>query len=242
MKKIIKSGEPEGLRVYREAQPQGLWEEFDDGNAANYNQVRQALFADQHGLCAYCEIDLIFNLDKNFPRDFRVEHFHPKEDKSTNHNWELDWQNLLAVCHGGQMIHAGKDRFSKPYTCDVPKHDKLLDDVIINPLLMLNSQTQLFNINSRTGELYVHHRCPSALISRASNTIQELNLNAVRLCNFRLEQITVIEDFMQQSTIESLLAVFLQPNQAFFSTIRAFFGQAAENHLKQIGYFEEATV
>jgi uncharacterized protein (TIGR02646 family) len=243
VKKITKSDEPDGLKVFREANPQGLWDDFDEGNVVSYDQLRKTLLDDQHGLCAYCEINLILNLDENYPRDFRVEHFHPKEDKATAKNWGLDWQNLLAVCHGGQVSSAGIDRHTYPdVSCDVPKQGKLLDDIIINPLLHLKNQTQLFNINSGTGELYIHHRCPPDLSSRAANTLQEdyLNLNAKRLCDFRLEQIQTIQDHLSEHTIETILTVFLQPNQPFFSTVRAYFDKAAEQHLSQIGYFDEA--
>ena len=62
-----------------------------------YNDCRTDCITYQKGLCAYCEI----NIRDNDPLKCHVEHFHEKSDRTTSHNWALDWNNMLGVCNGG---------------------------------------------------------------------------------------------------------------------------------------------
>ena len=64
-----------------------------------------------------------------------MEHFYPKSETDfAVHNYHLDWQNLLGVCHGGSQpnVEDAEERFSKrkiDRSCDVPKGGKLLTSV-----------------------------------------------------------------------------------------------------------------
>ncbi|MGO3408549.1 hypothetical protein [Marinomonas sp.] len=73
--------------------------------------------------------DFLFTIaraaEKNYP------------DNTPSRNWHLDWQNLLGCCHGGSQRNVvdASQRFTSPESsCDVPKGEKNLDDVILNPL------------------------------------------------------------------------------------------------------------
>ena len=103
MKRIFKSPQaPEGLRKFAEENPYETWERFRRANRRGYREVKKQLLKDQHGLCAYCEINITFADEEGEVDDFRVEHFYPKSETDfAVHNYHLDWQNLLGVCQGG---------------------------------------------------------------------------------------------------------------------------------------------
>ena len=221
---------------------------------ANREQVRDQLRKDQGGLCAYCEIDLIES-DNTGDADFRAEHFHPKSDTSTAHNWHLDWGNLLGCCHGGSHRNVADtgNRFTSPDTsCDVPKENKNLDDVILNPLF-LPASPAIYQCDRSTGEISViAANCQSLGVPeiQAQNTINELHLIAPRLNRLRK---TVLDDL--NSRIASRVAqgddisatrtyfskVYLNKNAngnwpKFFTSIRSYLGSDAERHLQNIGF------
>lgn len=208
MKRVLKQGEPIALTNYRNRVPRSTWSEMKDdahfGGPTAYDACRAQLISDQGGLCAFCEIDI----RDNDPLKCRVEHFHPKSDITTAHNWALDWKNLIAVCAGGSY------KFSlPPYTleplqrnlsCDAHKDQmiqsgKLLEQCegwILNPI-ELQASPSLFRVEKSTGRLLPDadscaaspawpdnpHPCLQALVQ---HTIDMLNLNCDRLCAARL--------------------------------------------------------
>ena len=116
MKKINKFSEPLELQEYISLFPIGhekhTWKDFCE-NVTAKRAVQKQLKAEQRGICAYCEIDLLdvpaeqVSTDgAGVKPDFRVDHFHPKQH-STNisNHWELDWNNLFGVCAGGDERH-----------------------------------------------------------------------------------------------------------------------------------------
>ena len=126
MKHVLKGAEPPTLAFYAQAAPKSSWEQMRDdpyfqGQQA-YQDCRSACITDQKGLCAYCEIDI----RDNDPLKCRIEHFHPKSDQTTAHNWALDWQNMLAVCNGGSIEYLTASGFYLPprqanLSCDAHK-------------------------------------------------------------------------------------------------------------------------
>ena len=106
MKKVRKGAEPPRLDAYRQLRPTNTWEQCTK-NKNRRDEIQQQLRGDQGGICAYCEVNLLPAVSSNEVADFRVEHFHPKSDVSTVHNWHLDWNNLLACCHGGSQRGVG---------------------------------------------------------------------------------------------------------------------------------------
>lgn len=147
MKRVLKGDEPVTLTTYRNAAPLSSWEQMKtdphNGGQQAYADCRRDGIQDQKGLCAYCEIDI----RDNNPLKCRVEHFHPKSDTITSHNWALDWQNMLTVCNGGNNPHIANSGFHlKPtdenLSCDAHK-DRMIqtkrlakdcEGWILNPL------------------------------------------------------------------------------------------------------------
>lgn len=111
MKRCQHPPEPTALAAYRRAQPQGTWEQMradpHEGGQEAYSAIKQTLVRAQRGLCAYCEMRIADGLDPaaiDRRRDQqRIEHFHPKQDRSAGANWALNWANLWVVCLGGSQ-------------------------------------------------------------------------------------------------------------------------------------------
>lgn len=253
MKKINKGAEPPKLERYRGLSPSGTWKKCTR-RANRKTEIQQFIKNNQGGLCAYCEINLK-DADDNGKADFRVEHFHPKSDDSTDHNWHLDWQNLLGCCHGGSesgVVNA-RDRHSSPdHSCDVPKDNNNWDDVILNPLSIPHTPI-LFTFNRTDGAISLNNdNCDQAGVDKikAQATIDKLRLDSQRLRTLRkptLEQINdsikaLLEGGMTIEDARKKLAKGLlkKNNQGqwprFFSAIRDYLGEAAEQQLLDIGY------
>jgi uncharacterized protein (TIGR02646 family) len=217
MKRVLKGCEPSILTEYRNAVPLSQWEEMKSnphfGGQQGYQDCRTTLVSQQGGLCAYCEIDI----GDNDPLKCRVEHFHPKSDVNTQHNWALDWQNMIAVCNGGSYQYISADGFylepmNENLTCDAHKDrmiqsGKLLaqcDGWILNPV-QLAAFPVLFILEKHTGKLLPNSVACSACLPFANNyyasvealvqhTIDMLNLNCVRLTTARLLVVRDIEN------------------------------------------------
>ncbi len=253
MKKIFKGTEPSLLSTYRSTYPNNKWVQFRNNNKRRI-QTQVQLKNDQNGICAYCEIDLR-EKDATGESDFRVEHFHPKDDSSTSHNWNLDWNNLLGCCHGGSQRNVTDAiiRFSShDNSCDIPKKNKNLDGVILNPL-QLPAFPALFSCNRSSGLLIVNvANCQQAGVAetKAQQTICELKLDAPRLNRFRATVLNALYSQLQLklstgSTLEQACSQLAQAHlcknsqqhwPAFFTSIRSYLGKEAEQHLQSIGY------
>jgi uncharacterized protein (TIGR02646 family) len=109
MKRIAQFPEPQSLNEYRTTRPQSSWDELRndalDGGMAAHRAIKRRTLAQQRCLCAYCEQRIHDHVPDSLSDDnianIRIEHFHPKSDKTTNTNWNLVWENLWAVCDGG---------------------------------------------------------------------------------------------------------------------------------------------
>lgn len=91
-------------------------------------KLREALWTEQGGLCAYC-------MQRIHPdgRSMKIEHFHARTAEN-----ELDYHNLLAVCHGGDQAP------STAVTCDSCKKDRELH---ISPLNKSDMMTISYTSN-----------------------------------------------------------------------------------------------
>ncbi|MBT9556159.1 MAG: TIGR02646 family protein [Myxococcales bacterium] len=113
--------EPPGLAERRRTPDLSGW---DLGPATT--EVREALEADQLGLCAYC--------NRRLDAGWRIEHWVPRSVESTK---TYEWTNLLGVCSG----HSGERPRDLPALpnpmegrsehCDASKRNTLLS---LNPL------------------------------------------------------------------------------------------------------------
>lgn len=256
MKRVLKSNEPATLIEFRAAEPTATWDDmrrdaFHNGRQAAKDCLEQSI-ADQNGLCAYCEC----KIDPQKPHRCRVEHFHPKSDISTAYNWNLDWQNMIAACNGGETDEAPDTPLPDNLTCDAYKNHlvntgRLTCDVekgMINPL-DLPAFPNVFTLNKGTG----HFRpdlsaCRQAGVNacKLQHTINVLNLNCNRLARSRRAVFLAIEKRKQalkgrqysfQQALDIMVKQYLDNQQPeYFSTYRCCLGQAAEDHLQNMNY------
>jgi uncharacterized protein (TIGR02646 family) len=241
MRHLSPGTEPPGLRQFREQQPDATWKQFGENATDAYKELQNLFKKLQGGICAYCEIELL-------DTDFQVEHFHPKSDKTTSHNWHLDFDNLLACCKGGhEPYHLKIGHYLKPpkenYSCGHKKGDKILDGVILHPREVPETPL-IWTIDFETGVIQPNQdNCRLAKISvdKVKRTIEELGLNCPRLCNNRRAVLEVLDkerEFITQHPDElvNVVAGWLSPRKEgtwhqFFTTIRWYFGSAAEQFL-----------
>jgi len=214
LKTVAKSPPPNELTTFAARFPTAEWDpDFRDyavpPNVAghDYKQIKKRIVEDQGGLCAYCERPL-HDLAPNFQR---VEHCHPKSDKSVSGiNWGLLWSNVIAVCTGGE--HDDKENFPRPVnlSCDAHKNH-WLGTLNMTPAALLTLLAGLqnpltlapfpcpFGFDRLTGKLTVDPANCNAIdvtlglvagvtFTSLDTTINTaLNLNCDRLCTDRLQ-------------------------------------------------------
>ncbi len=174
------------------------WKAFGNEGGQAKSEIMQDLDKVQHGLCAYCEIELVKQTDKGPISDRQIEHFHPKSDIPSSIDWMFEISNLFAACRGGSQTHLFGDKSSfndderclKPYqknhSCGETKKDDNLDNIILKPSELPDSPS-LFVV-SDDGAISVDEEACSQTgveIIKATMTIKLLNLDCVRLRNAR---------------------------------------------------------
>ncbi|MBK6740015.1 MAG: hypothetical protein IPG64_20285 [Haliea sp.] len=227
MKRVLKQLEPIELTRFRNAVPQGTWQQMRDdanfGGPAASNACRAHLLADQGGICGFCEIAI----HDNDPLKCRVEHFHPKSDISLAHNWALDWNNQLGVCAGGShkssSVPYTQEPLAQNLSCDAYK-DRMIqsgrlpaqcEGWILNPIELIATPC-LFQVEKSTGKLLpdpancaVSPPWPGNqhvdVCTLAQYTIDMLNLNCDRLCQARITIVRDIEHNKKDNAIKGSL-------------------------------------
>jgi len=257
MKKINKnSSVPLELEKYFNSNLNKNWENFKDECQIGYKEVLKEIKQNQGGVCCYCE--LTFHDEKGIRDDFRVEHFHPKSDESNSEvNWNLIWTNLLGCCNGGSEEYIlGGIRFisnKKHRHSDILKGEKNWDDEILNPL-KIPAFPPIFKVSSKGMMSVLEDNCSNADIdiSKAENCLDKtkLNLNSPDLCGWREDVINNLEDEIKNleeltenyeeamlDTLDTYLSKDSDNNfHPFFSTIRSYFEEDAEDYLKETNY------
>ena len=170
---------PQTLKDYARTHPNATWEQMRNDNANSGSQATQdyrvQAVTDQCGLCAYCEQ----KISSDDPLHCRVEHFHPKSDRSKS--WGTNWQNMLAVCDGGSAAPQ-EDRHSHPLpenlSCDAYK-DRMIqmekltvscEGYLLNPL-DLPAFPNLFAFDKGSGHLEADEsNCSSVEIPKNSHS------------------------------------------------------------------------
>jgi len=249
--------EPGCLTEFRERHPDAEWDkDFRSEGRTCYQEVREALRRGQWGLCAFCETTLR-------PNDEQVAHFHPKKDKTGEHNWALHWGNLWLACKGGSGIRRADRRklglaHADVKSCDQAKGEKVLDGLILSPAAV-PVFPRLFRYRFREQEKRANIEVDAAGcnaagvdLGLAERTIAELNLNCRRLAEARYAVYVELEEQKQwlrqgsdleagRAGIKRLAAQYLDPDLqgrrlAFFTLIRERLGRAAEEHLEATGH------
>lgn len=256
MKKINKSLPPNLLTNYALHHPTDNWDNFRNSNQSNdYKQIKALIFTEQGGLCAFCE-NQVFETHKQ-----QLEHFHPKSDKTNpNHNWDLDWENIIGVCPGGKDVNKTVHPLPANLSCDaykdylisIKKLSEKCEGYLFNPL-HVSAFPCLFDFDKRTGELKpksdysdieVETHQYNSIAELVEKTIEYLNLNCDRLNQQRLEVLKLYNQEIAKARKNNDKTIFVKLAQrwfqniwpSFFSTRRILLGNHAENYLISINY------
>lgn len=106
------------------------------------DEIRNALYKEQHGLCAYCMKRITGQNG-----DTRIEHY---KALSVNKETALDYQNFLGVCYGGQEAENGAEGSNQfCLCCDASRGNQ---ELTINPWNKRQMETIGYY---KTGEIFV---------------------------------------------------------------------------------------
>ena len=235
-------GPPAGLASYLATSDQPDWVEFRSHEAgASYRELIDALTVRQHGLCAYCEIDLLGS-------DRQVEHFAPRNGTAER---DLDVGNLVAACRGGSSASFAPDgprpnevRFLPParrnISCGQAKGNRS-PGWLIDPRHLPTAPVFIVLVDGRL-EADADACASSGLsLEHLTRTIETLGLNVRRLREARrqftdalIDRVAAIGD---EDTKRRWIRALLSPNaegnlRRFFSTSRSYFGPLAERALE----------
>ncbi|MEB3309827.1 MAG: retron system putative HNH endonuclease [Snowella sp.] len=252
MKKVLKSPkQPDELDLYKKrfSHQSKKWKDVKKSRET-YDAIWNTLLSDQKGLCAYCEMALSST-------NRSVEHFIPRSYKNLTQekNYELDWNNLLAVCltPGGLMEvdSAQAKLFKNSPCCGKKKDDFVPDERFLNPLHLPTAR--LFRFSSEDGEIFPDETACNQVgipIENVDYTINEiLALNVPRLKDQRLAVITQLDEDINEFDDGSVDLVNIYRKIAeiyfgdgtqnwprFFTTMRWMLKEGAEQYLQSIDY------
>ena len=249
MKRIRRLREPTpGLASYLELEMEDPnWEGFRDHNSgASYRELIEALVALQHGLCGYCEIDLI-ELDR------QIEHVVPQSDPVHGSSGALDPTNMIASCKGGTSnlfgpeSSADKERFLAPpkrnTSCGQAKSNRS-ESEFVDPrkLPALPSVTKV-RLDGRIEPDADACADVDISVDMVRKTIEILGLNVKRLCVAREHRWTVLNEswamyFDDSEVLKEAAREELLPRQnnrlpKFFTTSRSYFEVFGESVLAE---------
>lgn len=235
-----------GLAEYLDTVDNPSWEEFRAHNAgASLRELRNALAQNQHGVCAYCEIEL---------RESRrqIEHVVPRSDETAGTQRALDVTNMVACCMGGTVPAAragesdGGDHYREPVpdnmSCGQAKENRN-GDAFADPRELRAVPSLMSVLDSGLIEVDVD-ACQAEGVApdRVTRTIDILNLNAERLQLARAKWWNDLIDESQHvqdaEAMGAWIQVVLTPDEdgrllRFFTTSRCFFGPVAERILDE---------
>lgn len=269
MKRIRKrKTPPKALSDYIADNPESsdthTWDAFRNNCPSGLKAIQQALYEDQGGLCAYCELELIPKFD------LRVSHFHPKRAKGEEGSraWELRWDNMHGACNGGTIFYYKKpDRYVEGQGdadkhCDVVIGNDVLDDKILNPL-HIPAFPRLFQYEEEpmaAGQIGLRIRadvekCSTATYLgkqgcevRAQETIDQFHLNSANLMimrqalydeiKFRIAQSVESEGGLEAALGRMSEIAFSNTSKwpEFFTVWRWALRDKAEEKLKRINF------
>ena len=218
------------------------WGEFRSHiSGASYEELRETLTRNQHGLCAYCEIAI------NGSRR-QVEHVIPRSDGTLGQVKALDIANMVACCLGGTAPEVGSNGGGlKPGgpSCGQAKGNQwdphFLDprEVPALPSLVRVIDNGLIEADEASCEVAGY---PPGRVTR---TIEILNLNSERLRLAREkrwdglhEELGQVHDAAGPEVVNDWMRSELTPDEAgclvqFFTTSRSYFAPLSEDILAE---------
>lgn len=252
MKAVATPNEPPCLAAWRSEHPEATWKAFKDANRdapdgtrGCAREVFETLLESQHGICAFCEIEL------KTPHAIwsQVEHWHPKDpSRYPGHNWGLDFANFMAGCEGGERDKPETERSLPPIAetmhCGPAKGNEDHTAILLDPRRDVPQGPPVWGFNAK-GEMTVATATHPTLTHRAEQTIKLLNLDSKVLKRLRSQLWTELDNDVQRAweelggteaayvhayhqVAEEQLALTENRLNRFWSTIRCFLDAPAE--------------
>lgn len=243
MKRIRRLPAPiPGLAEYREnARDAASWRGYRGRGAGTrrYRRLIDGLADLQHGLCGYCEIDLL--------NDRQVEHVVPISDPDQGAALALEAANMIACCLGGgsdsPQIRQDRERFSPgEASCGLAKGNRTLPDrVDPRELPELPSLTHV-RLDGYIEADASACRTAQRSASDVTKAIEILGLNVPRLLRARRDFWDNLRRVMPRyqgnsDAIRRWAQNCLLPRNGslrkFFTTSRSYFGELGERILAE---------
>ena len=242
-------GPTPGLADYQEhAGDDGSYSSFrdhkydEDGVCKNaYRELVSSLQDIQHGLCGYCEIDIIES-------DRQIEHVIPRSDPEQGRNHALDPTNMMVCCQGGaRRSEQDPERRTNPVrdhrSCGGAKQ-ALSDPDFIDPRT-LPALPALMRVDNKGKIMADVRACQDASfdVNKVNKTIEILGLNVRRLQLAREKHWRALSENYQKhfddpQVIQEAARMELLPGKdnrlpRFFTTSRSYFRPVAEKILEE---------
>ena len=156
--KKISNGDISAVRIYFDSMDKSI--------------IREALIAEQHGLCAYC-MKRIRN-----DQDMVIEHLCPISDKKH----ALDFQNMLGCCDGGRR----EESKGRVLCCDASKKNI---EITLNPFNKSMMEDIMFTkdgrIKTKSGNKKIENELNNVLhlngeLDKDGNIVKDTATNVVR--------------------------------------------------------------
>ena len=167
MRTIQKGQEPVTLIQHRQ-QPHSDYDNYADKPA-----LRQALVAEQHGLCCYCQSRI-----RATPEGMKIEHWQCQADHPAR---QVDFSNLHGACLGGH------GRPEREQHCDTRKGNNTLCFSVCDPAHPIEWQIRFLGDGTIKAD--------DAVIDEALNAV--LNLNLPRLVSNRKALLAAFQQRLQ---------------------------------------------
>jgi uncharacterized protein (TIGR02646 family) len=167
MRTIHKGPEPATLTQHRQ-QPHANYDNYADKAA-----LRQALVAEQRGLCCYCQSRI-----RATAEGMKIEHW---QCQSTHPARQIDYSNLHGACLGGE------GRPEREQHCDTRKGNSSLCFSVCDPAHPIERQTRFLGDGKISADDAAVEACLNAV----------LNLNLPRLVSNRKAVLTAFQQRLQ---------------------------------------------
>lgn len=181
--------EPECLSAYKDScRDLGVQEPLLYKDFNNTGQLRQALCAEQHHVCCYCQRSV---------KGFRIEHSYPENgpDQEKSEHLQLEYTNLFASCIDSQGLPKHLQY------CDVAKGNNIIREFIKEVKCQsyfryLSTGEIVPNGNHNTLKEYLEASDLSQDETDAMNAIKILNLNCHSLVEARKTCLTSLLELL----------------------------------------------
>ena len=182
MLKVNKKDEPEFFSEFKKKEKPKDWKDldFEIKRKLKKYMLDNEQRIDNKSYCPYCEIILFSeNIDLKEDKKCHIEHIKPK---SKFGNLTFDYKNFLTSC-------------SDKNTCGQSKGNKW-DNLFINPVK--ENPEEYFSYSIRTGKI-IPKKEAGLEYEKAIKTIEILNLNENKLCDYRKSYINQILNSIKNS-------------------------------------------